>query len=92
MEVNAYNNLNISNLTTNTNSANPASTSLFNQLIAQNDSNEVADESTTQGLSLKDRVKDAINKVNEDDPITSDKSNTHDELMLMLKLKNLQAS
>lgn len=91
MEVHAYNDLNISNLSTNTNSASPkTNTSLFNQLIAQNDVKET--ESSSQEVSLNEKVKDAINKLKEDNPITSQNSNTHDELILMLKLKDPKAS
>ncbi len=92
MEINDYNDLAISSLTNGskeTTTYNNGS-SLFNSLIAQNiDKKEI--ESSTQ--SLKGRVKDAIDNLKENISMTSsDTTNTHDELTLMLALKNMQAS
>ncbi len=92
LEVNAYNDINISNIgtdTANISTQNTTTSSLFNSLIAQNiDKKET--ESSTQ--SLKDRVKDAIDNIENVISTSSDTSNTHDELTLMLALKNMQAS
>lgn len=95
MEVNAYSDLNISNLTADAKDTSPysASTSLFNKLLAQDvDQKEADTQTSSQGLSLGEKVKDAINNLKEDLTVTSDTTNTHDELTLMLKFKNLQAS
>ena len=93
MEVNVYNDLNISNSSIDTNSTSPHNTngSLFNSLLAKNDANE-------EIKPKNERVKEAMsvfNRLKEDVTITSnasDTSNTHDELTLMLELKKLQAS
>ena len=93
MEINAYNNLNTSNLTADSKSASPYSstTSLFNKLLSDN-SDEIENVSSVQGLGLNDKVQNAIRKLNEDVMSTSSgKSNTHDELTLMLALRK-QAS
>ncbi len=92
LEINAYNEINSSAISTNTEATTFSSgSSLFNSLIAQNiDKKETV--SSTQG-SLKDRVKVAIGNLKEDISLTSqDATNTHDELTLMLALKNMQAS
>ena len=105
VEVNAYNNLNISNVsneTTSTSAYNNNSTSLFNKLIAQSANTEENDEevSSSQGLAsfsqdlatMNEKAKNAIINMKNEITTSSDKSNTHDELTLMLELKKIQAS
>lgn len=93
MEVNAYNDLKISNLSPDTNSSSPqkANSSLFNSLLAQNDTNEEIkpkNERVKEAMSAFNKLKEEITNPSN----TSDTSNTHDELTLMLELKKLQAS
>jgi len=92
LKVNASNEIHTSNLSPNIKSTSPYNTSpsLFNSLVAKNiDKKET--ESSTQ--SLKEKVVDAIDNIEEDVTMTSlDTTNTHDELTLMLSLKNMQES
>lgn len=89
MLVNEYSDLNISNSTVNTQSTSPLkdNISLFNSLLSNNTNEEVKPNT--------EKIKEAItefNKRKENVSITSDTTNTHDELTLILELKNLQAS
>jgi len=106
LEVNAYDDLNLSNLTTGTKSTSPYNTSpsLFNALLENNsDVKETDKKSPFQALSdssqnletLKekaDKTTTAIEERKNDLMQTADTSNTHDELILILELRKLQAS
>ena len=107
MEIDAYSNINSSNISTtsqNTSSfnTNNANASLFDKLIASNSDIENIDAkaSANQGLAsfsqdlaiLNETAKEAVKSFKDDSEQSSDSSNTHDELSLILELRRLQAS
>jgi len=92
VKVNASNEINTSNTSTNIKSTTPYNTSpsIFNSLIAKSIDKKETDSSTQ---SLKAKSVDNIDDIKEDITMTSlDTTNTHDELALMISLKNMQAS
>ena len=90
LEINTYDDLKISHLKTGSkeNSPNVDSSSLFNSLLVQ-DINNTKEDITRKGF--KEAII-AFKESKNETPKTSDVSNTHDELTLRLKLKNLLAS
>jgi len=107
VEVDAYSNINSSNISTNTQNVssfntNNTNASLFDKLIANNSDTEDIDAKTSanRGLAsfsqdlaiLNETAKEAVKSFKDDSLQSSDSSNTHDELSLILELRRLQAS
>jgi len=104
VEVNGYNNLDTSGVSTQaqTSSSLNANSSLFDKIMAQNVNPEEEDQeySSLRGLAsfsqdlatLNINAKDLVKDLSKDINNASDSSNTHDELTLILELKALQAS
>ena len=104
MEVNAYSNLDTSGVSTQaqTSSSLNANSSLFDKLMAHNVNQDKENQeysslralaSFSQNLAtLNINAKDMVKDLSKDIESSSDTSNTHDALTLMLELKALQAS
>jgi len=104
VEVNVHSNLNASSVSEQTPSTSSlsSSSSLFDKLMAQNVNEEEVDQefSSLRGLAsisqdlatLNENAKDTVKNLQKDIESSSEKSNTHDQLSLILQLRNLQAS
>ncbi|NQY95144.1 MAG: hypothetical protein HRT43_13355 [Campylobacteraceae bacterium] len=102
MEIDAYGSLNTSNLTTSTQNVSSFNNnaSLFDTLIANNTQELDSESAASQGLAsfsqdlaiLNQSAKEAVKSLKDDSSQSSDSSNTHDELSLILELRRLQAS
>jgi len=104
MEVNGYSNLTTSSVSTDTASSSSlnSNSSLFDKLMAQNVNPKEVDQdfSKLQGLAsisqdlatINKNAKDTVQDIKKDIENSSESSNTHDALTLILELRALQAS
>jgi len=95
MEINEYDNLKLSSASTPVKSTRPIgdSSSLFNALLSESvDMKEKSASSSSQELGSYLQKLTIPNEQSKDSSDSTDASNTHDELTLILELRRLQAS